>query len=175
MKAIQLLEQISATARTGARFASFTYTAKGTGETARHRLALGVDIERAYRRDLRVLNGKRPHLDGIALVACDELIASLRESLEKGIGNNSAYTCAGVYDRFAKGIKAHAETGALHVTGFSLGKTVLAPGVYKDVKSSEKTIAKNALRKLLKSGKIRQFAFAEITGAKMNGKTLEIE
>lgn len=175
MKNTALLAQVAATARTGARFASFTYTAKGTGEVARHTVALGVDIARAYRRDIAVLEAKRPSLQGVELQACDELLASLRESLTVGIGNNSAYTCAGVYEPVCKGVKVHGETGELHVFGFTRQKAVLTAGEYKKVNSSAKTLAKNALRKSLKSGKFRQFVLSEVSVAKMNGKTLVFE
>ena len=170
-----LLAPIADTARTGARFASLTYTAKGTGEKARHTVALGVSVERAYKRDVAILEAMRPTLEGVKAQACDELLASLRESLTVGIGNNSAYTCADVYAPIARGIKVHKESGAVHVFGFGLQKSVIEKGEYKTVRSSEKTLAKNELRKRLKSGKFRQFVLSEVSEAKMNGKTLIFE
>lgn len=167
-----LLAPLASLSNVGARFASFTYASKGSGEVARHVVALGVNVERAYRRDLAVLQGKRNTLSGVELQACDELIASLQNSLEKGIGNNDAYTCADTYTPVCKGVKVHKENGELHVFGFSMGKTVLEAGEHKKVKSSEKTIAKNKLRKGLKSGKFRQFAFGNVASARIEGKTL---
>ena len=157
----------------GARFASLTYTAKGTGEKAIHSLVLGVNVERAYRRDLKILRAKGRELrrGTVDRVACAELLRSLRESLRKGLGNNSAYTCQGVYESLSRGIKRHIETGEIHVTGFTVGKRVIEPGTYKDVKSSPKTLAKNRLRCALKSGKFRQFAFPNLEGARLEGKT----
>jgi hypothetical protein len=175
MNALTLLAPIADTARTGARFASLTYTAKGTGEKARHTVALGVSVENAYKRDLAILRAMRPTLQGVAVQACDELIASLTESLTVGIGNNSAYTCADTYAPIARGIKVHKETGELHVFGFGLQKTVIEKGTYKTVRSSEKTIAKNEIRKRLKSGRFRQFVLSEVSGAVMNGKTLSFD
>lgn len=171
----QLIAPIAQTAKTGARFASFTYTAKGTGERAQHTLALGVSIENAYRRDVAILSKLRPSLKGVEAQACDELLASLRESLEKGVGNNSAYTCKGVYAPICRGVKVHEGTGALHVTGFTLGKRVLNEGTYATVKSSPKTIAKNKLKRRMKSGKFRQFAFESLESARLDGKTLVFE
>ena len=154
------------------RFASLTYTAKGTGETARHTLRLGASVENAYRKDIKTLEKARRTLSGIAGIACDELISSLEESLEKGVGNNSAYTCKDVYVNIAKGIKVHKETGEVHLTGFSRSKVTLKEGTYKEVKSAEKTIEKNKLKKLLLSGKFRQFVLTNIESAKLNGKEL---
>jgi len=164
----------------GAKFVSFVYTAKGTGEVARHSLILGASTENLYERDLEALEALRPTLTGIALVACDELIASRRESLEKGVGNNSQYVHgAENADTYAatgiKGLMIHKETGHLHVRALTHGKTVITPGTYKTVKSSEKTIAKNAISKELPSERIRQFDLGLVTRARLNGETLELD
>jgi len=173
MNALALLSEITKTS--SARFASFTYCAKGTGEIARHTLRLGASVTAAYRKDLATLEKVRPSLAGVPLMACDELIASLKESMEKGVGNNSAYTGADTYVSIAKGLKVHKETGEIYVTGFSRAKVTIEAGTHKSVKSSEKTIAKNALRKRLLSGKIRQFALPATLSAKLNGKELVFE
>ena len=200
-----LLSEIASTQTTGARLASFTYTAKGSGERARHTVALGISIENAYRRDLVVLKNKsksiqhktfelkkaleeksnsefRPvnlenELNSLEIEkqACQELIDSLTESLEKGVGNNSAYTCKDVYIPLCRGVKLQKENGQVHVTGFALSKVVLEPGEHKKVNSSPKTIAKDKLRKIMKSGKFRQFVLPALSVAKINGKTLEID
>lgn len=166
------LSVIRSTYAKGARFASLLYTAKGSGEVARHVVCLGVSIERAYKRDLALLIALLPTLSGVASEACAELIASLRDSLTNGIGNNAAYTCKDVYTHLATGIKEHTESGEIHVYGFAIAKTVLAEGKYKSVNSSDKTIAKNKLRKLLKSGNFRQFALSNATAIKADGKVL---
>lgn len=165
------LTEIKSLAKSGARFASLVYTAKGSGEIARHTVCLGVNIANAYRRDIAILSAKRDSLAGVALVACDELLASLRESLTVGIGKNSAYTCAGVYETLAAGVKL-VENSELHVYGFTIGKEIIAKGEHKAVNSSAKTIAKNALRRGMKSGKFRQFAISELEAVAMNGKKL---
>jgi len=170
MKSTSLLAEILKT--NSARFASFTYSAKGTGEVARHTLRLGASVTAAYRKDLATLEKQLPALSGVDVEACNELIASLRESLEKGVGNNSAYTNADTYLPIAKGVKIHKETGEIYVSGFSRAKVTLENGTFKTVKSSEKTIAKNKLRKGLLSGKIRQFALPATLSAKLNGKEL---
>ena len=188
MNALALLSEITKTS--SARFASFTYCAKGTGEVARHTLRLGASVTAAYRKDLTTLENSlcsmQSALSGgehqwkgasisVAILACEELIASLKESLEKGVGNNSGYTCADTYTTLAKGVKVHKETGEIYVSGFSRAKVTIEPGTHKSVKSSEKTIAKNKLRKVMLSGKIRQFALPATISAKLNGKELVFE
>lgn len=173
MNALALIPELTKTS--SARFASFTYSAKGTGEVARHTLRLGASVTAAYRKDLAKLEKLAPTLSGVEAEACAELIASLKESLEKGIGNNSAYTGADTYVTIAKGIKVHKESGEIYVSGFSRAKAVIEAGTFKTVKSSPKTIAKNKLRKGLLSGKIRQFALPSTLSAKLNGKELVFE
>lgn len=157
------------------RFASITYTAKGTGETARHNLLLNVSTEGLYQKSLRILRAKKRFLSGVALEACQELIASMEESLQKGIGQNSAYTLKDTLVPVANGIKLNTHDGSLLVTAFSRGKVVLTPGTHKKVNSSEKTLAKKALERTLPKSRIRTFCLsaAQLESARLNGKTLE--
>lgn len=174
----QLLKAISELAKIeGARFISLTYKAKGTGEVARHTLLIGVNLQRAYRADLAKLKRKVRSLDGVKKIACRELIASLTESLTVGIGNNSAYTQKDTYENVLPGIKLHLENNELHLNAFSRAKVVLQEGEHKEVKSSEKTIAKNALRQSGRLGKFRQFILKtdNLEKVALNGKTLEIK
>lgn len=177
MTTTEIIQQLQLGIANGARFISFLYSAKGTGEVAVHNVLFGVSIANAYKRDLAILENKVNTLEGVYHLACSELVESFRESLVKGIGNNSAYTCKGVYAPVSKGIKVHNETGDIYISGFIMSKQVIEPGVYKTVKSSEKTIAKNQLRKALKSSRFRQYVLAasNIAGIKANGKVLEIQ
>lgn len=172
-QSFKLLSELTQTK--SARFVSFTHQSKSSGEIARHTIRFGASIENAYRADLAKLEKLKPALAGVALEACNELIASLRESLEKGIGNNSAFTGADTYVSIAKGIKAHKETGEIYVSGFSRSKVVIEKGAEKVTKSSAKTIEKNKLRRLLLSGKFRQFALPATLSARVNGKELVFE
>lgn len=169
-----LIAELNAATANGCRFISFDYTTKGSGEHARYTFALGVSLERAYRRDLSVLRGMKAHLSGVTLTACEELIASRVESLKVGIGNNSAYTCKGVYTTEGKGLKVHDTTGELHVYGFQIAKVTIAEGTHKAVNSSDKTIAKRGLEKRLKTGRFRQFALGNVHSIKVDGKHIVI-
>lgn len=161
-------------ANKGCRFVQLRYTAKGTGEVANHTLAMGVNLDRAYRRDEKIIQLTRPQTD-LGKEAKSAVLASVQESITKGIGNNSAYTCKDVYENVAPGIKYHKETFELYVYGFSIRKNVIKPGVYKTVKSAPLTIEKDKLRKKLKVGRFRQFIIRNVERAALNGKVLELE
>lgn len=161
----------------GTRFVSLVYRSEGTKELARHTILLGVDTVKAYERDLARLLLLQPHLEGIKRIACDELINSLKNSLSKGLGQNDSYTCKDKYEETSiKGVKAHKETGVLHLMGYSIAKVTLEEGESKEVKSNDKTIEKNKLRKLGRLGKIRQFKLqvSNIQEVRANGKIVEI-
>ncbi len=152
----KLIEQLKTK---GCRFASLTYKAKGSGEIAIHTLLLGVSLENAYKADIAKLESVVHTLQGVELEACTEMLASLKESIEKGIGNNSAYTQKGKWETVCNGIRK--SENSIQIYGFSIRKKVLVKGEFKKVNSSEKTIAKNQLRKRfrLKSSRFRPFAY----------------
>lgn len=168
----------------GATFASLVYTATSgriKPETARFVLCLGVDQARLYRESLAILNDKLPTLEGVAKVACEELIASFNESLEKGIGNNSQNTRKGFYKALApRGLRlVNRKDGGenLEFIGTVQSKTVLVEGEYKPVNSSEKTIAKNKLRALLPLAKIRTLSIRsdKLRALRAGGDTIHVE
>lgn len=80
-----------------ARFVSLLYRAKESGELARHTILLNVNRNRCLKVDLANLTVLRPSLAGIEAQACDELIASITETLTTG--SNSQYTKAGLLHR----------------------------------------------------------------------------
>lgn len=80
------------------------------------------------------------------------------------------------YIPICKGIKLHSETGVLYIFGMQVKKEVIVKGEYKTVKSQNKTIAKNELKKQLdlKLDKFRQYSFDNITNLKLNKDTIEL-
>lgn len=179
-----LANVVESTKATGARFAGLTYTSAESGETCRYNLVLGVNMVSLYKSDARTLDALRPTLaeGSIESVACDELIASVNESLEKGIGNNSAYTLKGYYQPVTPNgeVKLHQDDKGqtfLYLRGYVVKRTVIVPGTHKAVKSSPKTLAKKNIEKSLKRGRIRTFKInvANLHGVKMNGAVIEIE
>lgn len=158
-----------------ARFISLLYRAKETGELARHTILLNVNRRNALARDLAVLAGKLPTLKGVFRQACEELIASITETLTKG--TNSQYTKAGYYTAEGQGNLQTSIKNVCYVRGYSVRKEVIEKGTYKAVKSSEKTLAKNSLRKALKNTRCREFRITpeNFLVARAEGKAIIID
>lgn len=157
----------------GCRFASLTYTAKESGETARHTVLLGFNYRTCVEKSLLELEILRPSLSGIDAIAADELLESFRKTLA---GTQDGYTKAETYaDTAVKGLKVNTVDNSLQLFGLTQSKVVLVPGTFKTVNSAPKTIAKNKLRKELAVGKFREYALdnGAIHGARINGETIE--
>lgn len=175
-----IVTNVESTFNTGCRFISLTYTNE-QGETSKYNLLMGVRLESLYKSDKRFLTSYVPTLTGVDAVAGQELLDSINESITKGIGNNSQYTLKGYYKPVTSNgeVKLHtSESGEtfLYVRGYVLRKTVITKGEYPVVKSSPKTIAKNKIRKTLKSGKLRTFKLnvSVLHSIRMNGMEIEI-
>lgn len=158
-----------------ARFISLLYRSKESGELARHTILLNVNRRNALARDLAILAGKLPKLAGVARQACEELIASMTESLTTG--QNSQYTKRGYYDGQGNGNVQVSVKQVAYVRGYSVRKEVIEAGTYKTVKSAAKTIEKNKLRKLLKNTRCREFIIKpeNFIVARHDGKAILID
>ncbi len=174
-----LLDQLSESK--GAKFASFKYRTKGTNELSQYLVILGADVTNVYQKDVETLEAMIPTLSGIDKEAAEAILASLRVSLDGGVGNNPNYTHGKANgDTYITteipSVKVNKNDNALHLMNVLLQrKTVIEAGVYKAVKSSDLTIAKRKIEKMLRKGDIRQFALSGVQIAKLNGETIEIE
>ena len=174
----------------GARFISINgYLSATSGELANHVINTGVSIENAKRGDLKRLKNcseadiiavsqrKNIALD-VVRTALSELIASAEKNLSAKLEDRSAQSQAqtDAYITITPAVKLHKETLAIHIFGQAISKEVIIPGEYKSVNSSDKTIAKNSLKKQLKlrSDKFRNFILGNVDDIKMNGKILEV-
>jgi len=140
------------------KFASFEYA--NEYERARVVVLLGVNLENTYNRDLRALRqAMEIETDALRLQAIAECVASIENSLSKGIGNNDAYTNADTYEHLGANIKTHKETGELYVSGFLVKKIVLETFAQRPKKNSRPlTIAKDAVKfRYTRMAKWRQY------------------
>lgn len=161
----------------GTKFVSFTYRSKGTNELARHTLIVGFVTRHLYERDVVILKDliDNNKVSGLSLKAAQELLESRIASLTLGVGHNPEYSCAGVYGEVDAGVKVHVIDGSYHVMGLVQNKITLEEGTFKVRNRRPLTIAKDEIRDMLPSEKIRQYKLQNVVGARLNGQTLEID
>lgn len=169
-----------------AQFASLTYTAKESGEIARHTLILGASycamVEKAKLALELTPISELVELGlsaEIATQAKSEVLASFAQTLAttaQGLvnpdySNKDTYVATQV-----PGIKYNLASGELALFGLVSSKVVLSPGVHKVVKSKPLTIAKRKIEKHVRTLSPRTFIVkAELFNAmRLNGETIEL-
>ena len=129
-------------------------------DLAIYTFVVNLVLEDLYKKDIENLTYALEAEEGDdRREAIEELLKSLRKSLEVGIGNNPAYTKKGTYEHVAPGFKMHKETGDLYISGILTNKILIEEKKpRKETKSSQKTITKNEIRrKYMTSHKFREF------------------
>jgi hypothetical protein len=172
---IALLNKAIAKSKNGVTFLSISNYTNKNGEIANHLINLGAKYETAKQKDIEFLrNFNVTDLDfkseytKIETARTELLQSFLTPNENRSNGQIDAYTFISV------GLKVHNETGLLYIYGLRANKTVLQKGTYKEVKSSELTIAKNEIRKHLKTGQFTQYAIEVGNTIKCIGETLEL-
>ena len=177
-KALLVIETIKnavTNSLTGVSFVSIRNYTNQNGETSNNLINVGISYENAKEKDIETLQKldfkKHDFKSPNTLIeeARKELIAAFKKpNVARSNGQIDAYT------HIFAGVKVHNETGELYVYGYRENKTVLVEGVYKSVNSAPLTIAKNELRKLLRTGKFTQYAIEIGNEIRANGQTLEL-
>ena len=160
---------------TGVSFVSIKGYTNQQGEVADHVFNIGADYMKAKEADIKFLQ----ELDLTKgqwksdMVTMAKAKAELIQSLTKPDETRSQAQ-ADAYTHICKGVKVHNQSGCLYVYGNRVNKVIHKQGEYKSINSRPLTIAKDELRKLLKTGKFRQFIVAECDSFRANSETLEI-
>ena len=164
----------------GARFIGFNYTNK-EGELSKRVVNVGVSYENMLKKDLEILKTVSYTPSPLYTkadwdLAKAELKKSLENSLDPAVTNARSEAQKDAYIWIADGLRWHIDNKELHITGASHSKTVIVAGTYKTVNSRAKTIAKNDIKKNLKSDKYRTFVIKNLSGTlKINGDTIDID
>lgn len=164
-----------------ASFASFVYTDKQRGETARYTVLLNTDYRKQVEASKLELELRAKDAKGIEAKVIADMIASLQESLnamDEG-REHVAYTKAGQYLPIGHGLKLNLNDNTLEISGLRTSKVVLVPGKpYKAVNHrSEETALKAKLRRELPVGRFRTWALdsGNFHAVKLNGEELVFE
>jgi hypothetical protein len=173
-RVINNLKGTIAKSPTGVGFVSIRGYENRYGEVSNNLINVGASYENAKKKDIEYLENLdlttiETKTDLVTLEkARTELINSLiSPDKARSNGQKNAYT------NICTGLKVHNETGDVYVWGFRVKKDVIQKGDYPTVNSRPKTIAKNELRKGMKTAKFTQYKVANIEQMNLNGDTLE--
>lgn len=173
----------------GAEFIAINEYPNEQGQIANYVVNINISVMNAKEKDLNTLKNVTDNdlqnvstFSGIALDICQIALKEMQDSAEKNVNpdlskrtvNSQAQT--GAYTQLTPAIKVLESTGEIHIFGQEISKKVLVKGEYKEVKSSDKTLAKKAITKHLdlRAGKYRTYKLSKITDAVMKGNTFVI-
>tara|TARA_R110000822_G_scaffold185911_1_gene325018 strand:+ start:3689 stop:4219 length:531 start_codon:yes stop_codon:yes gene_type:complete len=141
---------------TGVTFVSVKEYENKANEISNYLINVGVSLVNAKNKDIEYLENL--DVSTLQTTICKDLLNEARLALIKALkkpNENRSKGQKNAYTTISKGIRLHNETNRLHVYGFFVKKDVIVKGVYKKVNSRPLTIAKNFLRKSMKSTKFR--------------------
>ena len=169
LKVIAKVRQATSKSITGVTFISIRNYTNSSGEIANHLVNVGASYENAKAKDIEYLrNLNVEKFDSKLDSALLETESFINPSENRSNGQIDAYT------HIFSGVKVHNETGKLYIYGYRENKTVIQEGTYKTVNSKPLTIAKNELRKQLRTGKFTQYSLEIGNELRLNGETLEL-
>lgn len=167
------------------RFIALTYRNEA-GELSNYSLLIGLDMVKAYQRDLTLVIKflQRSDISPLHRKAAEAIGESLAMSLTLGIGYNPAYVhgpnAADSFVQILPGIDVNKgngnpdDAGTVYLMAYSQKKTVIEKGEYKHVNSKPLTIAKREVKKMLnlRTERIRRFKLREVRRGALNGRVL---
>ena len=176
----------------GAKFVSLKrYVSSESGEISDYVINTNNNVMEAKKKDLETLQNcntetlkviKRNTAKNIALDIYSLAYAEMLESANKNISANiedrttASQAQTDAYEHLTNGIKVCNSTDEVHIFGMIDQKNLVKAGTYKDVKSTEKTLAKKAITKQLnlRAGKFRTFKVLNVAEAKISGEVFEL-
>ena len=152
-------------------------------EVSNYLLNLGVHYGRVLQKDLAVFNFMNPsdfvlpeRLEYIRNEAYEEALSSLTANTDKNVDNRTPASRRNLenFETVTPNIKVLKRTGEMYLVGMIIRKTLITPGVYKERKSKDMTIAKAIMTKHFESNNYRMFFLSKITSIKINGVNMVI-
>lgn len=171
---INTLESALNKSKNSITFIAINDYTNSANEVSNNVINIGIKYENQKNKDIEYL--KNLDIQSIpfksSLIDIEKARIALIESFLKPNVNRSNGQ-KNAYYVINSAIKVHIESGEVMIYGYRENKKVLIEGTYKEVKSSSLTIAKNELRKLLKTNKFKYFKLSNIDSLKANKETLE--
>lgn len=148
----------------GARIVSFIY--ENEYSISRVSVVVGISVLNLYKKDIEVFTELKNHtINPQELQQIEKILESRQNSLTNGIGNNTKYTCKGVYEQIGETnspVKMHIDNGTIYIKGLVISKKVLLKKKdYPKRNSKPETIIKNKLiAQYSKSDLFRQYTIS---------------
>lgn len=174
-KVIAMLNGAIKSSPTGVSFFSIRNYTNAYGEVANHLINVGMNYKNCVAKDIEYLQ----NLDVTTMEWKSSMvdIFKAKEALIKAFQKPSENRSKGqvdAYTHIVEGVKVHNQTGNLYIYGYRQYKVVIKNGEYPIVNSKPETIAKDELRKLLKTNKFVNYSLAIGNELRANGDTIEI-
>lgn len=174
---MNIVQSIENALRGGAKWMSFTYTAKKHGETARYTMLLGAYYLKACEDDLLELELRLKEAKGIEAIVIADKIQSLKESLLAAKENrfHRDYKKPGLYADIVNSVQIAKNDLTLEVKGFVYARKVLIPGNYPRLTPQAQLKAK--ILKGLKTQNYRTLCLdvGHMHSARINGEVIELD
>ena len=163
----------------GIGFISLQYRNK-EGELSKRLINLGARIENAKNDDLKTITNGIHHIisDKYTKSDFDNALMEIKQSLiipnkTRSNGQKNAYI---TLNKENGSVKYNINTKEVYLFGKSEKKEIIEKGQYKIVKSSPKTLAKNDIKKHLKTAKFRTFILKNVCGTvKINKQIIVVD
>jgi hypothetical protein len=164
----------------GVGFVSLQYRSKESNELSKCLYNVGAKYQNAVKSDIDTLN------EGVEYIASDKYTKAdwdlaLAESMKSLVapdkvrsdGQKNAYVSLNEENN---SLKLNYSTLDIYLFMKQESKVVLEQGVYKEVNSKAKTIAKNVIKKNLKSAKFRTLILKNVAGSvKVNKQIINVD
>jgi hypothetical protein len=175
LQVINLVKNAVSKSVTGVSFFSIKNYTNLSGEVSNQLINVGINYEKSKQKDIEFLENinlseydfKSP-IDLLQQAKAELIAAFIKPNENMSNAQKNAFTI------IFPGVEVHNENGLLYIYGYGVSKTILVKGEYKDKKSKPLTIAKDELRKLLKTSHFRKFGIEIGNELKANGETIEI-
>lgn len=174
LKVVNTLENALNKSKNKITFIAINDYTNSSNEVSNNLVNIGIKYESMKQKDIEYLKSLdiqsipfKSSLIDIEKARIALIEAFLKPNENRSNGQKNAYYVINSC------IKVHIETGEVYIYGYRENKKVLVEGTYKETKSSALTIAKNELRRLLKTNKFKHFKLSNIDSLKANKEVLE--
>lgn len=161
---------------TGATFYHIQGYKTKMGKVTNVKLNVGFSYENAKKKDIETLKNLdvRTLNSSLGVQLLEEARKSLLGSL---IAPNKVQSEAqkNAYTHLTNGVKIHNESGEVYIYALLISEKVLVEGEKKTTNKRELTIAKDLIRKQLRTGQFRQYTINPEQVEKLSGGTETIE